>query len=115
MAGSKLKASSILEVVIAMVVIVTVFTIAMMIYGNVQRLSLSSKKIKAQAVLHELLLSAEKSSEVSKRSFVIDHIRVEEDISTYNNSTTLHIISLTAYDQNQEQIAELKEVVNADQ
>ncbi|MBW4890132.1 hypothetical protein KXQ82_10415 [Mucilaginibacter sp. HMF5004] len=110
---AKLKASSILEVVIAMVVIVTVFTIAMMIFTNVQRSSLSVKKIKAQRVLQDALLVAEKMSDISKQSFVIDDVRVDEEISEYNNVTNLHLVTLIAYDQNQEKIAEVKEVVNA--
>ena len=44
---TKIMASTILEVIVAMVIIVVVFGIAMMIYTNVLRMSLSVKKIQA--------------------------------------------------------------------
>jgi hypothetical protein len=42
--NTKLSASNILEVIVSMVIIVIVFGIAMMIYSNVLRFSLSAKK-----------------------------------------------------------------------
>jgi putative aminopeptidase FrvX len=110
---STVKASSILEVVIAMVVIVTVFTVAMMIYGNVQRLSLSGQKIKVRGILQETLINAERNPENTKRSLTIDNISVDEEISNYNQAEDLKLIDLVAYDLNREKIAELREVVNA--
>lgn len=113
--NGKVKASSILETVISMVVIVTVFTIALMIFGNVQRLSLSAKKVKVDGILNEALLTAEKAPSITKQSFTVDNFRIEEEISAYNNTTNLYLISLVAYDPNQEKIAQLKEVVSHDQ
>lgn len=117
MAGSKLiettrlKASSILEVVIAMVVIVVVFTIAMAIFGNVQRLSLTGKKVKAQAVLKQVLLKSEQNVAVGKETTTIDEFKVEQEITLYGQGNNLYQISQTAYDSNGEIVAESKNVI----
>jgi Tfp pilus assembly protein PilE len=115
MAGSKLngrvKASTILEVIISMIVIVIVFGIAMMIYTNVLRLSLSAKKMRAQALLQETLLKAEQTSGNTNQSFTIDDFRIEQEAGPYNNETDLTAMHLTAYDQNQQKIAELQKVI----
>ena len=115
MAGSKLntrvKASTILEVVISMVIIVVVFGIAMMIYTNVLRLSLSAKKMKAQALLQETLLKAEQTSGNTNQSFTIGDFRIEQQADPYNNETNLTAIHLTAFDKNQQKIAELQKVI----
>jgi Tfp pilus assembly protein PilE len=117
MAGSKLnitkkvRASTILEVVIAMVVIILVFGIAMMIYTNVMRMSLSVKKLKAQAILQETLLIAEQNTKNSNQTLTVGDFRVEEEVKTYQNDNHLSEIHLTAYDANQQKIAELQKVI----
>jgi len=115
MAGNKLrsrvKGSTIMEVVISMVIIVVVFGIAMMIYTNVLRLSLSAKKIRAQALLHETLFQSEHAAENSTQTFMKDDFRIEQEVKPYNNSTDLTEIHLTAYDQNQQKVAELQKVI----
>jgi Tfp pilus assembly protein PilE len=115
MAGSKLngrvKASTILEVIISMIIIVIVFGIAMMIYTNVLRLSLSTKKLRAQALLQETMLKAEQTTANTTQSLTTDDLRIEQEVSAYNKESNLTLIHLTAYDQNQQKIAELQKVI----
>ena len=105
---TKIRASTILEVVVSMVIIILVFGIAMMIYTNVVRLSLSVKKIKAQAVLQETLLQAEQVKNLATESLTIDDLRIEQEVKPYGNLTEIH---LTAYDANQQKIAELQKII----
>lgn len=116
MAGKKLiktkvAASTILEVVIAMVIIILVFGIAMMIYTNVLRMSLSAKKIQAQAILQETLFNAEKTNNYASQSTIIGDFRIEEEVKSFGGDTTLKEIHLTAFDGNQQQITELQKVI----
>jgi Tfp pilus assembly protein PilE len=115
MAGSKLNgrvnASTIIEVIISMIIIVIVFGIAMMIYSNVMRLSLSAKKIRAQALLQEAMLNAEHNPANISQSITTDDFRIEQGAASYNNESNLTVIHLTAYDQNQQKIAELQKVI----
>ena len=62
--NAKLKASTIMEVLIAMITIIVVFGIAMAVYSNILRSSLSVKKIQAQSVLAETLLNKEHTTEM---------------------------------------------------
>jgi type II secretory pathway component PulJ len=117
MAGRKLKikarisGSTILEVVIAMVIIIMVFGIAMMIYANVMRMSLSTKKIKAQAVLRETLLQIEQTKDYNAQALTTDDFRIESEIKPYLEDTLLNEVHLTAYDLNQQKIMELQKVI----
>jgi len=115
MAGSKLnsgvKASTLLEVIVSMVIIVLVFGIAMMIYSNVMRLSLSAKKIRVEALLQETMLNAGHSSTNTNQSFTIDDFRIEQEAKPYTGESNLMEIHLTAYDQNQQKVAELQKVI----
>jgi hypothetical protein len=109
--NSRVKASTMLEVIISMIIILLVFTIAMMISANVMRSSLSVKKINAQAVLHELLIKAEQNKEVHSQIFTTDDFRVVQDIKPDENFQNLLNIHLTAYDTNQEKVAELQKII----
>jgi Tfp pilus assembly protein PilE len=108
---TKVTASTILEVIIAMVIIILVFGIAMMIYTNVLRVSLSVKKIQAQAVLKETLFNAEKTNNYTSQSIIIRDFRVEEEVKSFGDDTTLKEIHLRAFDSNQQQITELQKVI----
>lgn len=117
MAGSKLtgqpklKGSTILEVVISMVVIMVVFGIAMMIFANVMRTSLSAKKIRAEAVLNDALLKCESSNGITSQTFTDGDLRLEQAVKSFNDAKNLVEIDLTVYDSNQEKIMELQKVI----
>ena len=117
MAGSKLilqakvKASTILEVLISMIIIILVFGIAMMIYSNVTRLSLSVKKMQAQAVLQEMMINIEHSEENTSQSVVAGDYTIEQSVKSYNDDANLVGVSLTAYDENHQEVAELQKVI----
>lgn len=109
--NTKLNASTILEVIVSMVIIVIVFGIAMMIYTNVLRLSLSAKKLRAQALLQETMFAAEHNAANTTQTFNINDFRIEQEVMPYQENSSLTDIHLTAYDQNQQKIAELEKVI----
>jgi len=109
--NSRVKASTMLEVIIAMVVILVVFVIGMMIFTNVLKLSLSTKKIRAQALLGGFMLNAERAGANSNQLFTVDGFRIQQEASPYKNDSDLTTIQLTAYDQNQQKVAELKKII----
>jgi len=108
---TKVRASSILEVIIAMVVIMVVFGIAMMIYINVTRVSMSAQKIRAEAILNETMLQLENTNGANTESFTADNFRIEQEVKAYNDDKDLLEIDLTAYDANQKKLTELHKVV----
>ena len=117
MAGSKLtyrhrvKGSTILEVIISMIIIIVVFGIAMMIFINVNRLSLSIKKLKAQAILQHTLLQAEQANDHTDQTITVDDLTIKQEITPFENESGLSVITLTAFDPNHEQVARLKKVI----
>jgi len=109
--SGKVRASSLLEVLIAMIVIIIVFTIAMMIYTNVLRLSLSAKKLRAEALLQNIMLNDEHKVTDVKDTVNNNDFRIEQKITPYDQSSNLTVIHLIAYDSNQQKIAELQKVL----
>jgi Tfp pilus assembly protein PilV len=108
----KLPGSTLMEVVIAMVIIILVFGIAMIIYTNVTRLSLSARKVRAAAILQDLLLQANNRKDNSDRSIRVEEFRIEQKITRFQNEPGLSEIELTAFGENQEQVAQLQQIIS---
>ncbi len=100
-----------MEVLIAMILIIAVFGIAMMIFTNVMNSSPSVKKIRAQALLQETLLAAEGSTSVVSQSIAAGEFRIEQEVKPYNDNMALIDIHLSAFDQNQQKVADLEKII----
>ncbi len=107
---TKVRASSLLEVLIAMIIILLVFSIAMAIFTNVMKLSLSAKKIKAQAILQETMLQAEQLKSPVTQTLTIDSLEIKQEVMPYESNSKLTEIDLTAFDENRQKLAELHKV-----
>jgi len=105
-----LKASTLLEVVVSMVLIVVVFTIALTIYTNVLKLSLSARKLRARAVLSELALRADSGSTANSQSIKEWGLRVEQQVSGYQGKAGLQQVSLTAYEEGGQALDSVKKI-----
>jgi hypothetical protein len=98
----KMKASSILEVVVAMVVIIVVFGIAMTIYANVLRMTLSVKQLRAQAVLQDLFAENPTFTEGIVHT---DDLTITKKVIPYQDQPGLVIVRLEAFDVNNKSVA----------
>ncbi|WP_428330289.1 type II secretion system protein [Mucilaginibacter sp.] len=114
MAGSKLnyrlRASTLPEVLVAMVIILVVFGIAMTIFTNVMRLSLSAKKLRAAALLEKALRQSGDDTEDS--TFSMEEFRVTRETKPYPRDPTLIDIYMTAYDPNGQKTAEIHQILS---
>jgi type II secretory pathway pseudopilin PulG len=117
MAGDKLKrkgmlpAATILEVVVAMVIILIVFGTAMMIFANVSRTSLSLKKVNAAAVLQNALATAEHTGQLPETPFMNGRLKIILVLKDVENEPGLKELILAAYDENKDKIAEAREII----
>lgn len=114
MIKSRAKASTVLEVVISMVVIVLVFGTAMMIYGNVTRMSLPAQKLRAQAVLTRVMKEVRDMEPAEAAKSVIAGFTIERTVKVYDGNSKLLEVDLKAYDENDQLLAELNQLISAD-
>jgi hypothetical protein len=117
MAGRKLNinmrvnASTVLEVIVSMIIIIAVFGIAMMIYANVTRMSLSAQRIKAQAVLSQIMKDLNEAELSSTQESVVGDFTIERSIKPYAENSKLLEVDLKAYDKNHLPLAELHQLI----
>lgn len=109
--GQKVRASTIIEVLISMIVIMVVFGMAMLIFANVTRSGVSEKKVRSSAVLQQILLDDEKTADLGSRMFTVDSLRVEQQVKNYNNKDSLVEIDLRAYDPGGQLTADAHKII----
>jgi len=96
-----------------MVIIVLVFGTAMIIYGNVTRMSLSAQKLRAQAVLAQTMKAVQDTASTQSIKSVIAGFTVERTVKPYGGSAQLLEVDLKAYDENNQLLAELNQLILA--
>lgn len=100
-----------MEVVVAMVIIVVVFGMAMMIFANITGQGIPDKKIRAQAILQDILLQAEQSRQFPEEPFNQDGFRIIPATREVENEPGLTELHLTAFDENQQEIGTAAEII----
>ena len=109
--NSKLKASTLIETIIAMVIILIVFGIIMNFYSGQIKSFNNSSKIKAYYILNKV-----SSNDLNKKSFSDEEFRIESflirrTIISYNNKESLYLLNYECLDTNQNILLQRKKVV----
>jgi len=116
MAGSKIgkgkvEAATILEVVVALVILVIISGIALTVFGNVVRSSISVKKIKAEAALQDLLVQTESESDYTRLSVTSGDLKLIREIKPFEPDPAVSVLQLSALDANGLEVATIKKLV----
>jgi len=109
--NKKVKASSILETIVAMVIMVVAFSTAMVVLANVLKSSVSVTQIRASALLREQLEKVATSSERSNVSYISGDIEVRQIIATLDEHSGMIRVDLVALDRKGKNLAELHQII----
>ncbi|HYF68574.1 MAG TPA: hypothetical protein VD884_10575 [Ohtaekwangia sp.] len=111
MIGSRLKGSSLIEVTVALVIITLVFSLAMVIYLNVQRSGLYAFKLSCEMMLNEVYTNTVRSEDYQNKEVTYDEVFIYQEVKTYPGSGNLLLITLEAREPGGKMIAERKHLV----
>lgn len=95
----KLKASTLLEVIVAMVVILIVFVLATGIYANVLRSSPSVKQQRVKALMTGLIEKSMDEGSWKDQQVVVDSITLVKTVSPYQDYTDLLLLQVMAIEK----------------
>lgn len=109
----KIKASTLLEVIIAMVIILVVFTLAIGVYNNVLRSSPSIKKEQVKALTDQVIEQSIKDEQWEDEDITIEGITIKKIVLPYETYKDLIVITATAF-ENGQQTGQSKRVVKKD-
>ncbi|WCT13655.1 hypothetical protein [Mucilaginibacter jinjuensis] len=109
--NKKVQASTMIEMIVAMTVIILVIGLGLMILSNVMRLSLSGKQIKANALLQEELIKTTNSGQVTNESLIKNGWRIDKTFKPNIYGESLLEADFIIYDQNNIKIAHLESII----
>lgn len=109
----KLKGSTLIEVLIAMVIIVVIFTIAMQVFSNVMQTGVSFRNIKVQNQMMAIAQEVRETGVVPQETLVIDSIAYELKIGA-KGAAGLPQLEISATQAGQK-LGELKCLINQQQ
>src|SRR5688500_8721784 len=100
MVKKRVKASSLIEVITALVIISIIFTIAIMIYLNVQRSGFSSRRVLGEIMINEVLVKTLQDKQFDGAEITANEITVYRDVTVHKTSPNLTVLTFEARDGN---------------
>ena len=107
----KVKSSSLLETIIAMVIIMVVFGISIMIYVNITSSTFSTQKIKTDLLLKQLAITTLEKKSYFDETIEYEIITIDKQVQKYNDTDDVLLMTLTAYNKQQDTIAQRKQLL----
>jgi len=112
--NSVLKASSLFETIVGLMITMLVFAIAMTIYVNVIRSSTNIAELKALHRLEELSRETIIKKSFFDENFEEEGVVITKNINSYKGENGLLLLHLQATDPDKRNLAELKKIISED-
>lgn len=107
----KLRASTLIETIVAMVLLLLCFVISMMIYENVLDSENNRLKLSALLLMNNEAILTKKEKNYLDEEITFNDMKFKKTIYKYQNSEKLYVLTLTAYDKNHHKIIERNELI----
>jgi Tfp pilus assembly protein PilV len=107
---AKLKASSLLEVIVAMTLFAIIFPLGITMYTKIVQSSFTSSELKASLLLAHLAEQTKKEEAFIDATMEEGVIRIERKIELYENNPALLVLVFKAYNQQDTLLAQRKEL-----
>jgi len=107
----KVRASTLVETIVAMLIITFVFSIGFLIIMNLSKNSNNSLKTKAYFLTNEILVSTKSKKQFFDQDFDFGNITIKRTVSEYQNNEELYQLNLKALDLNNHKLFEQNELL----
>lgn len=107
----RLKASSLVEVTVSMVVMVMVFSMALIIYLNVTGAGITSPKLQLKMFLQSYAAKTKREKVFKNEELKWEQYIIRKIVLPYKGNTDLLLCTYSAYNQSEKLVAERKELV----
>lgn len=107
----RLESAALLEVLVAITVIVLVFTAATIIFLNVTSSSYTGEKLRAGKALDWVLAETKRKKSFFDEDVKVGELRVEKIVVKYRNVDDLLLVELKAFNSNEKLLGERREIL----
>jgi hypothetical protein len=107
---TQLKASTLIEALVAMVIVMICFGIASMIYVNVLNADNNRIQLKAHLIVSDLAQKAKTTSTFLDEKIETEGLVIQKSIEGYHDIPNLSVLKFVAFDKKGKVITEYKEL-----
>lgn len=107
----KLKAISIIESMVAMVLIVISFGAGMALFLQILTTDKLTSNTKARVILNQIIEESKYSQKYIDETLEREGLTIEKKISPYDKQANAYIISLEALDSKYHQLVQIREII----
>ena len=111
---TKLKGSTLIESLVALILVMLAMGIAATVFTNVMSFSNYNAQSRAVILLNRISMETKKDKMYLDGTLTDKEFVIEKRVSPYNNSRDLSVLWLKAYDKKEKLIAERKELFSTE-
>ncbi len=104
-------ASTLVEAIIAMLIITIAFSMAMVLMLNISKNSNNSLKTKAYILANDIMVQTKSEKSYIDQEFNYGNIIVKKIVSEYENNEELFQLNISAYDSRNHKLFEQNELI----
>lgn len=107
----RLKAATLLESLVAMVIIIVGLGVGTMIYTNVLNADKQLLQMKAMGTLNRMAVTIKKEHQFLDEVRGLDGFTIKKSVDLYDQTQNLYVLSLAAFDEKEKLLAIRKELI----
>lgn len=107
----KITSSTLVEVIVAMVVLAIAFSVGIMIYFNILTGSGSYRSFETSLILKQIATETINDKSYIDETIEISDLTIQKSIKAYNGSKKIMVLELHAIDQNQKEHGIQKQLI----
>jgi len=108
---AKVKASTMVETIVAMVIIMISMGIGLALFSNLSRDVNDKLRIEAEIKVNSLAVETKLKKEYSDTEIESDNLRIERSIKEYKKTSRIKVLLIEAYSLSGKKICDYKELV----
>ena len=108
---TRIKSASLLEAIVAMILLMAVISVCFLVLNNISYSSLTLKKQRASALLINEMTETEKNQRFANEVIFKDSIQIVRKIITQEKASGLIRVNIAAYDASGKKLAVLEKIV----
>lgn len=111
---AKITSSTLVEVIIAMVVLAIAFSIGIMIYFNILTGSGSYRSFETNLILKKVAAETINNKSYIDETIEVNDLTIQKSVKAYNGSKKIMVLELHALDQNQKEHGVQKQLIQTE-
>lgn len=107
----KISAFSLIEALVAMVIIMISFGIGMMVYFNIIKSEKSQIKLQATINSENIFIETRQLKSYENDEYHYKNHNIIKTVTNYGNSNNLYLVTLNVVDKNQKEVTSFNEIM----